>query len=64
MGSYCIRMYDLGDTMIAYRTKKDTPSRLTRKQARRSTFLENKTAIKKLKSKLRRERQAVAESEE
>jgi hypothetical protein len=36
-------------TYQAYATKKDIPSRLTRKGARRKTFLFNKTANRKQK---------------
>ena len=57
-------MYLSGDTLMNYKsypTKKSTPSRLARKGARRNVFLFNKYEAKKLKSKLRRERRALAE---
>jgi len=47
----------------SYPNKQKTPSRMSRKRARRDVFVYNKTAAKKLRSLRRRERQALAESE-
>jgi len=44
--------------MIAYKTKKDTPSRMTRKRARRDVFIKNKKA-----TKIRRKKQLLANRE-
>ncbi len=47
-----------------YADKKKTPSRMSRKRARREVYLFNKNEPKRLKAKLRRERRAQSESEE
>jgi hypothetical protein len=47
----------------AYGDKKITPSRMTRKRARRDVFIFNKKETKRLKALQRRERRALAESE-
>lgn len=51
-------------TFKAYPTKKSVPSRMSRKHARITTFLYNKTNSKRLKSEQRRHRRALSESEE
>jgi hypothetical protein len=46
---------------MAYPKEKDTPSRLARKQARRSVFITNKKLKKLLRKKLRLERAQTVE---
>jgi len=52
-------------TLMQYKSfgnKKTVPSRMSRKRLRREVFVYNKTASKKLRSSLRRERRAQLES--
>jgi hypothetical protein len=48
-------------TYKPYGTKKEVPSRKTRKSTRRTIFVYNKTAKKLLRKKLRLERNALLE---
>ncbi len=50
--------------MTPYPTKKNTPSRKTRKGLRNSVFIENYVRNRRLRSARRRERKAALESAE
>ena len=49
--------------MIPYPNKKDVPSRMTRKQARRKVWLENRKAKKLFRKKRRQERVLLQEGD-